>query len=46
MAKRKRKDPKNKGSLAFDYALEKVFGKHNFVSKDLQKKYSICFDQS
>ena len=31
------KDPKNKGSLAFDYALESVFGKHNFVSKDIQK---------
>lgn len=31
------KDPKNKGSVAFDYAMTKVFGKHNFVSKDLQK---------
>lgn len=31
------KDPKNKGSISFDYALEKVFGKHNFVSKDIQK---------
>lgn len=31
------KDPKNKGSLKFDYALEKIFGKHNFVSKDIQK---------
>ncbi len=31
------KDPKNKGSIKFNYALEKVFGKHNFVSKDIQK---------
>jgi len=31
------KDPKNKGSINFDYALRRVFGKNNFVSKDLQK---------
>lgn len=31
------KDPKNKGSVKFDYALEKVFSKHSFVSKDIQK---------
>lgn len=31
------KDPKNKKSLAFNYALEKVFKKHNFISKDIQK---------
>jgi len=31
------KDPKNDGSVEFDYVLKKVFGKHNFVSKDIQK---------
>lgn len=31
------KDPKVKGSINFNYALERVFGRHNFVSKDLQK---------
>jgi uncharacterized LabA/DUF88 family protein len=31
------RDSKNKGSLAFDYVLKKVFGKHNFISKDLQR---------
>ncbi len=31
------KDTKNKGSLNFDYVLETTFGKHSFVSKDLQR---------
>lgn len=40
------KDPKNKGSVGFDYALEKVFGKHNFVSKDIQKIKHYIEDES
>jgi len=40
------KNPKNEGSLAFDYALKRVFGKHNFVSKDIQKiKHHIRDDE-
>lgn len=31
------KDPRSEGSKSFNYALEKVFGRHNFVSKDIQK---------
>ena len=31
------KDPENNGSVSFNYALKRVFGKHNFISKDLQK---------
>lgn len=31
------KDPKNEGSKSFNYAMERVFGRHNYVSKDIQK---------
>ncbi|MBU1557992.1 NYN domain-containing protein, partial [Patescibacteria group bacterium] len=31
------KDPKNKGSVNFNYVLKRIFGKNNFISKDLQK---------
>ncbi len=31
------KDLRNKKSIAFDYVLETTFGKHSFVSKDLQR---------
>ncbi len=31
------RDPKNKKSLAFSYVMIKIFGKRNFVEKDLQK---------
>jgi len=30
-------DPKNKKSLAFSYVMIKIFGKRNFIEKDLQK---------
>ncbi len=31
------KDLENRGSVKFDYVLRRVFGKNNFVSKDLQR---------
>jgi len=31
------RDPKNKKSVGFSYVMRKIFGKRNFVDKDLQK---------
>ncbi len=30
-------DPKNKKSIGFSYVMRKIFGKRDFVEKDLQK---------